>query len=213
MGIDLPRGVEVAPVSAPTSLRSVVLTGRDFTVRPPQPETDADDLFGSTHGDPSAESVWTYMGYGPFSHLDDFRDWIASNAASTDPLFFTVLSNALQKAIGMASILNADRPNRRLELGHIWYVPSAQRTSANTSATLLLLTEAFEYYRCRRVEWKCDSLNEPSRRAAERLGFTFEGVSRNHMVVKGHNRDTAWFAMTDDDWPDRKKAIQDRLDR
>lgn len=213
MNVDRPLGVEVAAVSVPTRLRATVLAGRAVTLRPSQPEADADDLFEPTHGDPTAEAVWTYMGYGPFPNRDQFRDWIAGNAASTDPLFLTVVSNQAQKAIGMVSILNADLANRRLELGHIWYVPSAQRTSANTEATLLLLTEAFEHYRCRRVEWKCDSLNDPSRRAAERLGFTFEGVFRNHMIVKGHNRDTAWFAMTDDEWPDRQKALQTRLDR
>lgn len=200
-------------VSFPSKLRVVVLTGRHVTLRPPQPEVDADDLFEPTHGDPTAEAVWTYMGYGPFSDRDQFRDWIAGNTASTDPLFLTVVSNPDQKAVGTVSILNADLPNRRLELGHIWYVPSVQRTAANTEATLLLLTEAFEHYRCRRVEWKCDSLNEASRRAAERLGFTFEGIFRNHMIVKGRNRDTAWFAMTDDEWPNRKKALLAKLDR
>jgi RimJ/RimL family protein N-acetyltransferase len=202
-------GVVVPAVPVPTELRGVVLTGRDVTLRPPQPERDADELFAAAHADP--ELVWTYMGYGPFSDRDQFHDWIAGNAASTDPLFLTVVSNLAQKAIGMVSILNADLANRRLELGHIWYVPSAQRTSANTEVTLLLLIEAFEHYRCRRVEWKCDSLNARSRRAAERLGFTFEGVFRNHMIVKGRNRDTAWFAMTDDEWPDRKQALLNKL--
>jgi RimJ/RimL family protein N-acetyltransferase len=199
----------VPEVSVPEKLRSVVLKGQHVTLRRPDPESDGDDLYEDSHADP--DSVWTYMGNGPFADRDQLRDWIALNATSADPLFFTVISNLSQRAIGMVSILNADLSHRRLELGHIWYVPSAQRTSANTEATLLLLTEAFEYYRCRRVEWKCDALNERSRRAAERLGFSFEGVFRNHMIVKGYNRDTAWFAMTDDEWPERKRAITAKL--
>jgi RimJ/RimL family protein N-acetyltransferase len=109
----------------------------------------------------------------------------------------------------MVSILNADLVHRRLELGHIWYIRRVHRTAVNTESVYLLLTEAFDHYQCRRVEWKCDSLNAASRQAAERLGFTFEGIFRHHMIVKGRNRDTAWFAMTDDDWP----AVQDRLER
>jgi RimJ/RimL family protein N-acetyltransferase len=199
----------VPEVPVPENLRSVVLKGQHVTLRPPDPEGDADDLYEEAHAAP--DLVWTYMGYGPFANRDQLRDWIAVNAASADPLFFTVVSNKSQRAIGMVSILNADLFHRRLELGNIWYVPDAQRTAANTEATLLLLIEAFEYYRCRRVEWKCDALNERSRRAAERLGFTFEGVFRNHMIVKGYNRDTAWFSMTDNEWPERKRAIKARL--
>jgi RimJ/RimL family protein N-acetyltransferase len=199
----------VPEVSVPEKLRAVFLEGQHVTLRPPHPDGDADDLYEDSHADP--DLVWRYMGYGPFADRDQLRDWIALNATSADPLFCTVVSNPSRRAIGMASILNADLSHRRLELGHIWYVPSAQRTSANTEATLLLLTEAFEYYRCRRVEWKCDALNERSRQAAERLGFAFEGVFRNHMIVKGYSRDTAWFAMTDDEWPERKRAIRAKL--
>ena len=155
--------------------------------------------------------MWAYMGYGPWAGLDEFQNWLVERLESTDPLWFTVASNETGQPIGMVTILNVDLPNRRLELGHIWYIPEAQRTAANTEATYQLLNEAFDHYRARRVEWKCDSMNEKSKRAALRLGFSFEGISRNHMIVKGRNRDTAWFSITDSDWPGIKKSLEYRL--
>jgi RimJ/RimL family protein N-acetyltransferase len=207
---DLPQGEVVEPVDVPTSLRADTITGRFVTLRRPL-ATDAEVLYRSTHGDQERESVWAYMGYGPWAGLDEFRSWLVGRLDSTDPLWFTVASNETGQPIGMVTILNADLPNRRLELGHIWYIPQAQRTAANTEATYQLLTEAFDHYRSRRVEWKCDSMNEKSKRAAIRLGFTFEGVFRNHMIVKGRNRDTAWFSITDSDWPGVKKSLEHRL--
>ena len=167
---------------------------------------DAEPLYRGTHGDPDRESVWAYMGYGPWAEVGRVQD-LGRGAHRFDrsPLVHGV-SNATGQPIGMVTILNADLPNRRLELGHIWYIPEAQRTAANTEATYLLLNEAFDHYRSRRVEWKCDSLNERSRRAAVRLGFSFEGIFRNHMIVKGRNRDTAWFSITDAEWPDGQEG-------
>jgi RimJ/RimL family protein N-acetyltransferase len=207
---ELPLGEVVDPVEVPASLRTDTLTGRFVALRRPL-ATDAEPLYRSTHGDPDRETVWAYMGYGPWVSLDEFTTWVEGRPASTDPLWFTVTSNQTGQPIGMVTILNADLPNRRLELGHIWYIPAAQRTAANTEATYLLLNEAFDHYRSRRVEWKCDSMNEKSKRAAVRLGFCFEGVFRNHMIVKGRNRDTAWFSITDAEWPDVKQGLEDRL--
>ena len=206
----LPKGEIVDPVEVPTSLRADTLTGRYVTLRRPE-LTDAEALYRSTHGDPERETVWAYLGYGPWAELEDFKTWIEERIASDDPLWFTVVSNQTGQPMGMVTILNADLPNRRLELGHIWYIPEAQRTAANSEATFLLLTEAFDHYRSRRVEWKCDSMNAKSRQAAIRLGFSFEGIFRNHMIVKGRNRDTAWFSITDAEWPAVKKSLEDRL--
>ena len=206
----LPHGEIVDPVDIPSSLRPNTVTGRHVTLRRPE-SGDAEPLYSSTHGDAERESVWAYMAYGPWTALETFRTWVEERRRSTDPLWFTVTSNDSGLPIGMVSILNADLPNRRLELGHIWYVPEAQRTAANTEATYLLLKEAFDRYRSRRVEWKCDAMNEKSRQAALRLGFTFEGIFRNHMIVKGRNRDTAWFSITDAEWPAVKGALEERL--
>lgn len=182
------------------------LTGRDVTLRPTV-AADAKPLFDATVDNP--ELVWTYMSYGPWPHLGSFTAWVASRAQSQDPLWFTVIDNPSGTPIGMATMMSYDPLHRRLELGHIWYVPAAQGTTANTEATYLLLRHAFFDYRARRVEWKCDARNERSRRAALRLGFEFEGVFRQHMIVKGLNRDTAWFAMTDQNWP----AVSARLEQ
>ena len=207
---ELLHGETVTPVEVPTSLRTDTLTGRFVTLRRPV-AADAEPLYLGTHGDPARETVWAYLGYGPWAGLDEFKTWVTERTASRDPLWFTVSSNETGQPIGMITILNADLPNRRLELGQIWYIPEAQRTAANTEATYLLLNEAFDHYRSRRVEWKCDSMNEKSNAAAIRLGFSFEGTFRNHMIVKGRNRDTAWYSITDAEWPTVKQGLEDRL--
>lgn len=201
-------GDPIPELAAPPLLQGTVLTGRDVTLRPPLPE-DASPLFSSTHGDEDRERVWAYMGYGPWPNEGEFTTWVGDRAASPDPLWFTVVADG--RPVGMATMLNYDRTHRRVELGHIWYIPEAQRTSANTETTYLLLRHSFDQYRVRRVEWKCDSLNQPSRRAALRLGFQFEGVFRNHMIVKGRNRDTAWFSITDLDWPSVRSNLEKLL--
>ncbi|HEX9762896.1 MAG TPA: GNAT family protein, partial [Acidimicrobiia bacterium] len=138
-------------------------------------------------------------------------DWMAGTVRSSDPLWYTVTDSG-DRAVGMAAMMNSDPVMRRLELGHIWYAPEVQGTGVNTEAAYLMLKAAFTSFNCRRVEWKCDSLNAPSRHAGLRLGFTYEGVFRKHMIVKGHNRDTAWFAMTDEDWPVVRRVLEEWLD-
>ena len=156
--------------------------------------------------------MWTYMPYGPWPDEATMRASLEEQAASTDPLFFTVADRATSAPVGVVSFLNVDTTMGHLEIGHIWYAPTAQRTRANTDAAFLMLKESFEELGHRRVEWKCDALNARSRAAAERLGFSFEGVFRQHMVVKGRNRDTAWFAMLDAEWPSVKVNIERWLD-
>jgi RimJ/RimL family protein N-acetyltransferase len=202
---DLPVGDPVPEIEVPTAMATEHLKGNHVVVRRPDPDNDVHELYERTHGDPAREQVWTYMPYGPFATEAEFRVWLGVQTLSADPWYFTITTPD-DRPIGMAAMLNIDLAMRRLELGHIWYVPEAQRTEANTEATYLMLREAFERYRCRRVEWKCDALNAASRRAALRLGFTYEGVFRHHLIVKGRNRDTAWFAMTDRDWP-RVRAV------
>lgn len=192
----------------PATLMPITLAGSGVTLRPTQPE-DAAALYTDSHSEP--ERVWKYLAYGPWPDLDSFADWVAERGVSRDPLWFTVVDNQSGLPVGMATMLNYDAAHRRVELGHIWYVVPAQGTSANTEATYLLLRHAFLDYRARRVEWKCDSLNERSRAAASRLGFHFEGIFAQHMIVKGRNRDTAWFAMTDEDWADAAAKLEQRL--
>jgi RimJ/RimL family protein N-acetyltransferase len=208
---ELPIGAPVGGSDAGVPGRDP-LVGRFVRVTPVEPSAHAPALFAATHGDPAVEAVWTYMPYGPFPSVEGMRDWLSEISTSTDPMFFTVLDLDGGVPIGVVSYLNIVPRDRRIELGHIWYVPAAQRGRANTEVTYLLLRDAFDRLGDRRVEWKCDALNARSRAAAGRLGFTFEGVFRQHMIVKGRNRDTAWFSMTDVEWPDRREAMERWLD-
>src|SRR5690606_6263859 len=144
-------------------------------------DADVEDLYSPTHGGEERERIWTYMGYGPFRDEGAMRDWLQGLRESSDPLFFTAIELRSERPVGIVSFLNIVPAARRLELGHIWYGPEAQRTPVNTDAVHLLLREAFERLGYRRVEWKCDALNARSRAAARRLGFTFEGIFRQHL--------------------------------
>jgi RimJ/RimL family protein N-acetyltransferase len=200
---DLPVGERVPAVEVARPPRTV-LEGSFVSLEPIDPERHAEALFAAGHGSPPAEALWTYMPYGPFEDEAAMRAWLETLPGSEDPLFFAVVRDG--SAVGMTSFLNIDTAMRRLELGHIWFGPSAQRTEANTESAFLMLGWAFAAG-YRRAEWKCDALNARSRAAAERLGFTFEGVFRRHMIVKGRNRDTAWFSIVDVEWP----AVRARL--
>jgi RimJ/RimL family protein N-acetyltransferase len=145
--------------------------------------------------------MWTYLAYGPWPDEAAMRGWLDRLPASEDPLFLAVIDRPTGDPVGIVTFMSVDPAMRHLELGNIWYAPRAQRTRANTESVYLMLKEAFDELGNRRVEWKCDALNARSRAAAERLGFTFEGVFRQHMIIKGRNRDTAWYAMLDHEWP------------
>jgi RimJ/RimL family protein N-acetyltransferase len=200
--------VDTSPAKRP---QPVILEGRIVTLRPIQPDTDADDLYTGSHG-PEVEQLWRYMPEGPFPDRASFHANLSQKAVSQDRLFFTIVDKASGRAIGMACYLRIDPANRVIEVGHILYTPALQRTIGATEAMYLMARHAFEDLGYRRYEWKCNAPNEPSRRAALRLGFTFEGVFRQHMIVKGRNRDTAWFAMLDNEWPARKAAFERWLD-
>jgi RimJ/RimL family protein N-acetyltransferase len=176
----LPIGKSVAPVEAPEQPERRVYEGHFVHLYPLNPGTDGSDLYGVSHGDEEIERLWTYLPYGPFASQEEMTAWVSQIETGLDPLFFTVRHAETQNALGMVSFLSLSAPNLCLELGHIWYAPDAQRTRANTEAAYLMLEEAFGRLRCRRVEWKCDSLNEKSRTAALRLGFTFEVIFRQH---------------------------------
>ena len=171
-------------------------------------ELDVQELYNCSHGTEEKELLWTYMGYGPFQDENAMAGWLRDNEKSSDPLFFTAHQKGPDRRVGMVSFLNLAPDMRRLELGRIWYGPEAQRTKVNTEAVYLILCEAFDRLGYRRAEWKCDALNERSRAAAIRLGFQFEGIFRYHMIIKGRNRDTAWFSMLDHEWPAIKRNLE-----
>jgi RimJ/RimL family protein N-acetyltransferase len=163
-----------------------------------------DDLFAETAG---ADSTWDYLGYGPFSGRDEFARWLEHRAPLDDPLTFAIIDRASGTARGLASFMRMDPANGVIEIGHIWLSPRLQRTRQATEAIYLMSRYAFELGN-RRLEWKCDALNAASRRAAERFGFVLEGVFRQHMVIKGRNRDTTWYSITDAEWPSRRAAFE-----
>jgi len=204
----LPVGVPVAPIDNPTPPRRQEYRGQFVALTPLDAAADAPELHAASHGDPAREQLWTYMTAGPFVDRSSMQDWLEGCQTSSDPLFFTVTDLAANRQVGIVSFLNIVPAQRRVELGHIWYAPEAQRTKVNTESIYLMLCESFDHLHYRRVEWKCDSLNARSRAAALRLGFQFEGIFRQHMTVRGRNRDTAWFAMTDGDWPGVKMNLE-----
>ncbi|MCJ1476688.1 hypothetical protein MMC13_005356 [Lambiella insularis] len=187
------------------------LSGRLVTLVPTS-TNHADDLF-SVAGGPCNSALWTYMLDGPFPQLSDFHAYIARISTSVDPLFFTIISNDNLKPVGHVSLMRHDFKNRVIEIGNVLFSSELQRTPAATEAVYLLTRQVFEWG-YRRYEWKCNALNGPSRRAAVRFGFKFEGVFRQHMIVKGRSRDTAWFSMLDDgEWDGVRKGMEKWLEK
>jgi len=189
-----------------------VLRGGRVLLRPLDADSDAGPLYAESHpplGDPG---LWTYLPNGPYRDPGELRDALRIAAASEDPLFFALVPLPSGEPAGVASYLRITPDHGVIEIGHIWFGASLRRTAAATEAVYLLAANAFDGLGYRRLEWKCDALNRASRRAAQRFGFRFEGVFRNHMVVKGRNRDTAWFAITDDEWPAVRAGFEAWLD-
>jgi len=153
---------------------------------------------------------WRYMAYGPFPTLADYRAWMAAVAAGDDPLFHAIVERATGQPVGVAAYLRIAPQAGSIEVGHIVFSPRLQRTAGATEAMFLMMRWAFDAG-YRRYEWKCDALNAASRRAAQRLGLSFEGVFRQHMVVKGRNRDTAWYAAIDAEWPRLRASFESWL--
>jgi RimJ/RimL family protein N-acetyltransferase len=171
----------------------------------------ARDLYAATHG-PDADEVWRYLFSGPYADFASFEAYVAAGAQSTDDVRYAIIDRTSDKAVGSASLMRIDPANRVIEVGGITYGKSLQRTTAATEAIYLLAKYVFDDLGYRRFEWKCNDLNAPSRRAALRFGFAFEGVFRQHMIVKGHNRATAWYSFLDTEWPTRKAAFEAWLD-
>lgn len=193
--------VDATPARRP---ESVVLEGRYGRTEKLRPEHAA-DLWAVVKGH---DQIWTYMStYGPFANFAAFSEWLASRTKLDDPYAYAVIEPS-GRALGIATLMEIRPAMRVIEVGHIVYSPALQRTRLGTEAQYLLARYAFETLGYRRYEWKCNSLNAPSRRAALRYGFTYEGTLRQRMIAKGHNRDDAYFSMLDGEWPARKAAFE-----
>jgi RimJ/RimL family protein N-acetyltransferase len=206
---DLPIGpkVEGGPARRP---QRISMRGRYVIVRPLQPADDAQSLYDGTHG-PGEEALWMYMSEGPFPSRQAFQDYLEKRSKSEDPLSFAIVDIETGRALGHASYLRITPDHRVIEVGNIFLTRSLARTRGATEAMYLMAKHAFEDLGYRRYEWKCNAFNLPSRRAALRLGFAFEGVFLQHMIQKGRSRDTAWFSMLDSDWKAYDKAFQQWL--
>lgn len=182
------------------------MTGRWCTLEPLDPDRHAAQLWAANALDAAGRS-WTYLASGPFARFEDYRDWVARAARGDDPVFFAVVARDSGEAVGVASYLRIAPAAGSIEVGHLHFSPRLQRTPAATEAMYLMMRRAFELG-YRRYEWKCDALNAPSRAAARRLGFAFEGIFRKALVYRGRSRDTAWYAVTEDDWPALRAALE-----
>lgn len=200
-----PVGMPLPHWRPPPAPPRAVLAGRWCRLEPLDAARHAAALYEANAGDVT-DAMWTYLSYGPFATLADYRAWMESVAAGKDPLFFAILDEQ-GHALGIASYLRIDPANGVLEVGHLAYSVRLQRSRIATEAMFLLMRNAFDLG-YRRYEWKCNALNEPSRAAALRLGFTLEGLFRQAIVTKGRNRDTAWYSVIDVEWPTLRAAFE-----
>lgn len=175
------------------------IAGRFCRLEPLDADRHAADLHAANALDVPGRN-WTYLPYGPFDDVQAYSAWVRASAAGNDPLFFAILPTERATACGVASYLRVASAIGSIEVGHINFSPLLSRTPAATEAMYLMMKRVFELG-YRRYEWKCDSLNAPSRAAAQRLGFSFEGIFRNAAVYKSRSRDTAWYAVIEEDWP------------
>lgn len=205
-------GAAVSPLPPAVYPDRISLSGRYAQVEPLDPASQAEELWVATQTGHEVERIWDYMGSGPFADSRTFRNWLDSCTTTTDPLFFALRDGRDGKAAGMASYLNVRPGDGVIEIGHIWLAQSLQRTRAATEALYLMMKHAMDDLGYRRLEWKCNALNTPSRRAAARFGFAYDGTFHRHMVVKGHNRDTAWFSILADEWPAIRANFETWLD-
>ena len=205
-----PIGPELSNWRAPPRPGRHLLQGRFCRVEPLDVGRHARQLYDANALDPDGR-MWTYLFSGPFAGFEEYRAWLEPKPASDDPLFFAFVDRARDQAVGMGSYLRIEPAHGVIEVGHLAFSPLMQRTPVATEAMYLMMREAFELG-YRRYEWKCDALNAASRRAAERLGFTFEGIFRQAIVYKGRNRDTAWYSIIDREWPALDAAFRTWLD-
>ena len=187
---------------------TTALTGRYIRLKALQPTEHGDLLWQVLQGPNADPQLWDYLPYGPFANRAAFDSWLSGCANGRDPLFFCLIEQSSDRAVGLISLLNILPADGCIEIGHVLFGAPLQRTPGASEAIYLLAQWAFEVLGYRRVEWKCNAANARSQRAAERLGFTYEGLFRQHRVVKSHNRDTAWYSLLDHEWPTCRRAFE-----
>ena len=209
--LGLPVGLPVEAWTPRPKPPRTPMAGRFCTVEPLDPERHAADLFAANAEDREGRN-WTYYPYGPFAALGDYRAWVENACADPNRLFHAIRDTGLGKAVGVAAYINAQPAVGSVEVGSLVFSPLLQRRPAATEAMYLMMRRVFDELGYRRYEWKCDALNAPSRAAAERLGFQYEGLFRQATITRGRNRDTAWFSVIDGEWPALRAAFERWLD-
>ncbi|MCL6417825.1 GNAT family N-acetyltransferase [Aestuariirhabdus sp. Z084] len=204
-------GAEVSQLPPALIPARAPLEGRYVRLEPMDAALHAEALYRAGHDDEAALGIWDYMVYGPWPDVDSYRQTLRQQSASQDPMFYALRSLDTGQIGGQVSFLNINALHGTIEIGHIWFSPQLQKTRAATEALCLMIRHAMDDLGYRRMEWKCNALNEGSRNAARRLGFRFEGVFYNHLIFKGKNRDTAWYSILDSEWPTLRAIMQDWL--
>lgn len=184
-----------------------IIQGRTCRLEPLDPAQHAKQLFEGFCQAADGRD-WTYLFVGPFADLASYCAWAEAAAASTDPQHWAVIDQHSRQAVGTLSLMRIDPNNGVIEVGNVTFSPLMKRSAVSTEAQYLLMKFVFDELGYRRYEWKCDALNAPSRKAAMRLGFSFEGIFRQAVMYKGRTRDTAWFSLLDSEWPERRAAFE-----
>ena len=205
-----PIGSPLLDWTARPSPSRAPMLGTFCRLEPLDADAHAKQLYDAHAADHEGRN-WTYMPYGPFASASAYASWVESVQQGDDPMFFAIIDLVSQRPVGAASYLRIDPSMGVIEVGHVIFSPALQRTPAATDAMYLMMRRAFDEMGYRRYEWKCDSLNAPSRSAALRLGFQYEGTFRNAVVTKDRNRDTAWFSILDAEWPALRTALEQWL--
>ncbi len=200
------EAVEVLP-SAKVPARTAIV-GKYISLEPQDAALHADALYHASHVQKNGIDIWDFLAHGPWPGAQAYAAFIRTQSASQDTIFYALRDHGTGEICGQASFLDINASMGSIEIGHIWFGPSLQRTRAATEALYLMIRYAMDDLAYRRMQWRCNSLNVKSRAAAKRLGFRFEGVSYNHMIAKGKNRDTAWYSILDNEWPSARAQLE-----
>ena len=188
------------------------LRGRYVELVPQNAALHAADLFEAGHSTDAALKTWDYMNYGPWPSVEAYAQTMRAQSATFDTIFYAIRPLDCEQFQGQSSFLDINPQMGVIEIGHIWFGPELQQSRAGAEALYLMIKHTMDDLKYRRMHWRCNSLNEKSRQAARRLGFRFEGVFYNHMISKGKNRDTAWYSILDDEWPEVRGILEAWLD-
>ena len=204
-------GEAVAELPSAIVPSRTTITGQYAELIPQNAAEHVADLYQAGHDTDEALRIWDYMNYGPWSSVEAYEATLRTQSSSFDTIFFAIRSLETGKISGQSSFLHIDPQNGVIEIGHIWFSPEMQRTRAATDSLYLMIKYAMDDLKYRRMEWRCNALNAKSRSAAVRLGFRFEGVFHNHMISKGKNRDTSWYSILGEEWPEVKGVMESWL--